>query len=103
LVFASTRNFAQSAVITDTPFFAKPLVEPNPRRDHCAYPRCLRVKTWRSRSAGDISLVMFALFCLGVLLWIVYGFSVGAVPVIVANVITLLLSMTILVFKIRYK
>jgi len=46
---------------------------------------------------------MFALFCLGVLLWIVYGFSVGAVPVIVANVITLLLSMTILVFKIRYK
>jgi MtN3 and saliva related transmembrane protein len=61
------------------------------------------IKTWRSRSAGDISLVMFALFSLGVLLWIVYGFSVGAVPVIVANVITLLLSMTILVFKIRYK
>lgn len=61
------------------------------------------IKTWRSRSAGDISLVMFALFSLGVLLWIVYGFTVGAVPVIVANVITLLLSMTILVFKIRYK
>lgn len=61
------------------------------------------IKTWRSRSAGDISLVMFALFSLGVLLWIVYGFTVGAVPIIVANVITLLLSMTILVFKIRYK
>jgi MtN3 and saliva related transmembrane protein len=61
------------------------------------------IKTWRSRSAGDISLVMFAMFSLGVLLWIVYGFSVGAVPVIVANVITLLLSITILVFKIRYK
>ncbi|WP_127477985.1 SemiSWEET transporter [Sulfurivermis fontis] len=61
------------------------------------------IKTWRSRSAGDISLVMFALFSLGVLLWIVYGFTVGAVPVIVANVITLLLSLTILIFKIRYK
>lgn len=61
------------------------------------------IKTWRSRSAGDISLVMFALFSLGVLLWIVYGFTVGALPIIVANVITLLLSMTILVFKIRYK
>jgi MtN3 and saliva related transmembrane protein len=61
------------------------------------------IKTWRSRSAGDISLVMFALFSLGVLLWIVYGFTVGAVPVIVANVITLLLSTTILIFKIRYK
>jgi MtN3 and saliva related transmembrane protein len=61
------------------------------------------IKTWRSRSAADISLVMFALFSLGVLLWIVYGFIVGAVPVIVANVITLLLSTTILIFKIRYK
>lgn len=61
------------------------------------------IKTWRSRSAGDISLVMFALFSLGVLLWIVYGFTVGALPVIVANVITLLLSLTILIFKIRYK
>lgn len=61
------------------------------------------IKTWRSRSAGDISLVMFALFSLGVLLWIVYGFTVSALPIIVANVITLLLSMTILVFKIRYK
>lgn len=61
------------------------------------------VKTWRSRSAGDISLVMFVLFSLGVLLWIVYGFRVGALPVIVANTITLLLSLSILVFKIRYK
>ena len=61
------------------------------------------IKTWRSRSAGDISLVMFALFSLGVALWIVYGFAVGAIPVIVANTVTLLLSMTILVFKIRYK
>lgn len=61
------------------------------------------IQTWRSRSAADISLVMFALFSLGVLLWIVYGFIVGALPVIVANVITLLLSMTILILKIRYK
>lgn len=61
------------------------------------------LKTWRSRSAGDISLVMFVLFSLGVFLWILYGFSVGAVPVIIANTVTLLLSMTILFFKIRYK
>jgi len=61
------------------------------------------LKTWRSRSAGDISLVMFVLFSLGVLLWIVYGFRVGALPVIVANTITLLLSLSILMFKIRYK
>lgn len=61
------------------------------------------LKTWRSKSAGDISLVMFVLFSLGVLLWIVYGVSVKAMPVIVANTITLVLALTILFFKIRYK
>ena len=46
---------------------------------------------------------MFALFSLGVVPRIVYGSTGGAVPVIVANVISRLLSLTILVFKIRYK
>ena len=31
------------------------------------------IKTWRSKSAKDISLAMFLCFCLGVILWIVYG------------------------------
>src|SRR5688572_13677456 len=32
------------------------------------------IKTWKSRSAKDLSLGMFSLFCLGVAMWLVYGF-----------------------------
>lgn len=61
------------------------------------------VKTWRSRHTQDISLGMFAIFSIGVFLWLLYGIQLGALPVILANAITLVLSMTILVFKLKYK
>ena len=61
------------------------------------------IKTWKTRSAGDISLGMFTLFAAGVFLWIVYGIGIGSVPVIIANTITFVLAVTFLVFKIKYK
>ena len=60
------------------------------------------VKIWRSKSAKDVSLAMFVCFCAGVVLWVIYGFMLGAFPVILANVVTLCIAATILVFKIRY-
>ncbi|KPJ95282.1 MAG: hypothetical protein AMJ53_03115 [Gammaproteobacteria bacterium SG8_11] len=60
------------------------------------------VKTWRSRSAEDISLFMFLLFSTGVALWLIYGIAIGSVPVIAANAITLMLAVAILVLKVRY-
>jgi MtN3 and saliva related transmembrane protein len=45
---------------------------------------------------------MFALFGSGVLLWLVYGIATFAVPVIVANAVTLALSLTVIVLKLRY-
>lgn len=61
------------------------------------------VKIWKSKSAGDISLGMFLIFSIGVLLWLVYGALIGAVPLIAANSITLVLALAILAMKIRYK
>jgi MtN3 and saliva related transmembrane protein len=60
------------------------------------------VKIWKTKQARDISLGMFAIFSGGVLLWLLYGIGIGALPVIVANAVTLGLSLTILVFKIKY-
>ena len=60
------------------------------------------VKIWRSKSAKDVSLAMFVCFCAGIVLWVIYGFMLGALPVILANVVTLCIAATILVFKIRY-
>ena len=60
------------------------------------------VKTWRTRSTGDISLVMFLVFTSGIFLWLVYGLIIGDLPLIIANGITLVLSGTILYFKLRH-
>ena len=60
------------------------------------------VKIWKTKHARDLSLGMFATFSSGVLLWLWYGIEVGATPIIVANAVTLGLSLMILVFKIRY-
>jgi MtN3 and saliva related transmembrane protein len=60
------------------------------------------IKTWRTRSTGDLSLAMFLVFTSGIFLWLVYGLIIGDVPLIAANGITLVLSGTILYFKLRH-
>lgn len=61
------------------------------------------IKTWKSRSAKDLSLVMFSLFCAGILLWLIYGILIDSLPVILSNAFTLVLSSTILFFKLKFK
>ena len=61
------------------------------------------VKAWRTRSTRDISLWMFALFNTGLVLWLVYGFRIGSLPIVISNIVTLALALTILYFKLRYK
>lgn len=61
------------------------------------------VKTWRTRSTEDISLGMFALFALGVFLWLLYGIRIGSLPIVIANGITFFLASIIVVLKLRYK
>jgi MtN3 and saliva related transmembrane protein len=61
------------------------------------------IKTWRTKSAKDLSLVMFLLYCLGVLLWSIYGLMIDEFPVILWNIITLALASVILYFKLKFK
>ncbi len=61
------------------------------------------IKTWKSRSAKDLSLGMFSVFCLGTLLWLTYGIVIDSSPVIIANAITLFLCSVLLYFKLRFK
>ena len=60
------------------------------------------IKVWQTRSAKDISLPMYGLFTLGTALWLAYGLMSGSVPVTVANAITLVLSIGVLVAKLRF-
>ena len=60
------------------------------------------LKTWRSRSAKDISTGMFLIFTLGVLMWLVYGLFIHSWPIIIANAITLVLASAILAMKVYF-
>jgi MtN3 and saliva related transmembrane protein len=67
----------------------------------CSFvPQLTRV--WRTKSAADLSSGMFTAFSVGILLWLLYGLFRADLPVIVANAITLVLSVAILVLKNRY-
>jgi MtN3 and saliva related transmembrane protein len=58
------------------------------------------IKTYKTRSTGDISLLMFVTLCIGVLLWTIYGIVLGLWPVIVSNMVSFLLAGIIIVLKV---
>jgi len=60
------------------------------------------LKAWRTRSTADISIGMFALLVVGIALWLVYGVTLGDLPLIAANVVTLGLAGATLIFKLRF-
>ena len=60
------------------------------------------VLTYRTKRAEGVSLGMYAVFVVGITLWLVYGLLVGKGPIIAANAVTLALSSFILVMKLRY-
>ena len=61
------------------------------------------LKIWRSKSGNDVSYGMFALFSAGVTLWLVYGLMLDATPIVVANAVTLVLALVVILLKFRYR
>ncbi len=61
------------------------------------------LKIWRTKRADDISAPAFAAFSLGVVLWLIYGLALRSWPIILANGVTLLLTMAILALTARYR
>ena len=56
----------------------------------------------KTRNTKGISLGMYIIFTLGLICWLTYGIFIGAWPIIIANATTLVLAVTILVFKIKH-
>ena len=61
------------------------------------------IKTIQTKNTSGISLSMYSLFAFGTLLWLIYGIIDNNLPIIIANGITLIFSVIILAYKIRYK
>lgn len=61
------------------------------------------IKTWQTKSAKDVSVVMLITFCTGIFLWLLYGIFRQDLAIILANAVTLMLNLVILYLKLRYK
>jgi len=61
------------------------------------------IKVLKTHSTKDISLLMYIVICAGILLWLIFGLLIGSLPVIAANVVTLIIATAILILKIRYR
>ncbi len=59
------------------------------------------IKVIRTRDTKSISVVMYFVVTAGLILWLVYGILLRDLPLILANFITLIPAITILVMKIR--
>ena len=57
------------------------------------------LKTWRSRSASDLSTLTLLSQATGLALWIVYGVLIRSTPLVAANSVTLMLTLVLLAFK----
>ena len=60
-------------------------------------------QTFRTRDVSGISLGMYSVFVVGSALWLTYGLMIAAVPVVIANAVTLGLALAILAMKLRYR
>jgi MtN3 and saliva related transmembrane protein len=61
------------------------------------------IKTIRTKDTGGISLFMYSLFATGTLLWFLFGLFTDNMPIVVANAVTLLFAIIILIYKVKYK
>ena len=60
------------------------------------------VKTIRTRDTRSISLGMYVVFTVGIGFWLVYGIALNSMPMILSNIVTFLLSGTILALKLKH-
>lgn len=59
------------------------------------------IKAWREGNTEAISKRMYIVTVSAFVLWTIYGFVIGSFPIIVFNILSLILSATILVLKLR--
>ena len=60
------------------------------------------IKILKTKKADDVSLTTLIMFIMGVLSWIIYGYKISSAPILIANLITLILNLLILISKIYY-
>ena len=61
------------------------------------------VKIIREKQTQGISLLTQAVFTIGIALWLAYGLLLHNWPILLANAVTLVFTLVILILKVRYR
>lgn len=60
-------------------------------------------RTWKTKDVAPISLTMFIIMFLGISLWLVYGIYIKSLSMVIANTVTSVLVLCIIIMKFKYK
>ena len=58
-------------------------------------------KVYKEKSGVGISLTMYLIFFVGLSLWLLYGYLVGSISIVIANGVTLILAAIIIYYKLK--
>ena len=58
-------------------------------------------KIYKEKNVDGISLTMYIILFTGVILWFIYGILIGSLSIIIANGVTALLQLSIIIFKLK--
>ena len=59
-------------------------------------------KILKTKSAKDLSLIMFSVFCVGLTLWLLYGLAIKNVPLIIVNAVSVVGAYILLGLILKY-
>ncbi|KKU11906.1 MAG: MtN3/saliva-related transmembrane protein, conserved region [Parcubacteria group bacterium GW2011_GWB1_45_7] len=61
------------------------------------------IKSWKTKSTKDLSLVRYLIYVTGVVMWLIYGIVIANNPMIVMNTINLMLALSVVYLKLKYR
>ena len=60
------------------------------------------MKSFQTKSVKDFSWLYFLIFGSGLFFWLIYGLFLNSLPIILANAVTLILVLILIVMKLKY-
>jgi len=61
------------------------------------------VKTWRTKDVSNLSLPMYAVICVGTILWLIYGLLIESTAIILANMLASAFTFLLVIFILKYR
>lgn len=60
------------------------------------------IKSWKTKSTTDIAISLVIINLSGQVMWTIYGFGINSISLIAMSSITLIMTFSLLILKIKY-